>query len=220
MAEPRQLAAFGRLIDIMDRLRGPGGCPWDAEQTPQSLIPYLLEEAHETIEAIEQGNPAEVRDELGDLLLQVVFHARIFSEQQEFDVADVADAISDKLIRRHPHVFAGEAATDLTARWEEIKAAEKGEASAPRLTETIPRSLPALQRSAKLVEKSRRRGRSWPDRDSELAAAANHLDAFARQPDDERLGALLFSIVLLARHAGLDPEGALRRCSDAIFAHR
>lgn len=223
MTLDKSLSAMQRLIEIMDRLRSPGGCPWDAEQTPESLIPYLLEEAHETIEAIEAGDPALICDELGDLLLQVVFHARIFSERGAFDVGDIANAISDKLIRRHPHVFADvtlQSHGDLTAQWEKVKAGEKAERGEVKrsLLESIPRSLPALSRTQKLIEKSARAGRIWPNSSENLASCATTVQSLYEGMSDEALGEALFALVAVARDAGIDPEGALRRATHRHFS--
>ena len=223
MTLDKNLSALQRLIEIMDRLRSPGGCPWDAEQTPESLIPYLLEEAHETIEAIEAGDPTLICDELGDLLLQVVFHARIFSERGAFDVGDIANAISDKLIRRHPHVFADvtlQNHSDLTAQWEKVKAGEKARRgdSERSLLESIPRSLPALSRAQKLIEKSARAGRMWPNASENLASCATTVQVLYEGVSDEVLGEALFALVAVARDAGIDPEGALRRATHRHFA--
>ncbi len=136
MSTLRASQALGRLVEIMALLRAPEkGCPWDAEQTPESLLPYLVEETHEVLEAIETGDPAAIREELGDLLLQIVFQARIFEERGEFDMAAVSETIVEKLIRRHPHVFADQTDRDpqaLAAQWERIKAAEK-----PQREETV-----------------------------------------------------------------------------------
>lgn len=222
MTLDKNLAAMQRLIEIMDRLRSPGGCPWDAEQTPESLVPYLLEEAHETIEAIEAGDPALICDELGDLLLQVVFHARIFSERGAFDFADIATAISDKLIRRHPHVFADvslQNKNDLTAQWEKVKASEKSERGEVERSflESIPRSLPALARSHKLIEKSSRAGRIWPESVENIAICTAKVKNLSESVNDELLGEALFALVAVARDAGIDPEGALRRATDRNF---
>jgi MazG family protein len=222
MTLDKNLSAMQRLIDIMDRLRSPGGCPWDAEQTPESLVPYLLEETHETIEAIEAGNSTQICDELGDLLLQVVFHARIFSERGAFDVGDIANAISDKLIRRHPHVFADvtlQNHADLTAQWEKVKAGEKAQRgeSERTLLESIPRSLPALSRTQKLIEKSARAGRNWPNPSENLASCASTVQALSAGLSDAALGEALFALVAVARDGGIDPEGALRRATQRHF---
>lgn len=190
-----------RLLDVvavMDRLRSPGGCPWDAEQTPQTLVPYLLEEAHEAIEAIEAGEPAHVREELGDLLLQVAFQARVAEEHpsEPFGIDDVAGELVDKLVRRHPHVFADvEADTPdaVAANWDRIKAGEKQHRTHP--VEGVPTSLPALARAEKYVGRLEKAGRG------EL------VDAAATGDD---VGARLLALVREARAAGVDAEAALR----------
>ncbi|MDN5795508.1 MAG: MazG family protein [Intrasporangium sp.] len=190
-----------RLLDVvavMDRLRSPGGCPWDAEQTPRTLVPYLLEEAYEAIEAIESGDPAQVREELGDLLLQVAFQSRVAEEDPDtpFDIDDVAGGLVDKLVRRHPHVFGSvEAATpeDVEANWEAIKATEKADRSHP--LEGIPQSLPALARADKAISRLERAG---------LAERV----AVAAAGDD--LGARLLALVREARGVGVDAEATLR----------
>lgn len=225
MTHKNILHSMQRLIEIMDRLRSPGGCPWDAEQTPESLIPYLLEEAHETIEAIESGDPALICDELGDLLLQVVFHGRIFSERGDFDFADIANAISDKLIRRHPHVFADvtlQDHNDLTAQWEKVKAGEKLQRGDDErsLIESIPRSLPALSRTQKLIEKSARAGRHWPKPAENLEGCIAAVQILNQGITDERLGEALFALVAVARDGGVDPEGALRKATVRYFSDK
>ena len=190
-----------RLLDVvavMDRLRSPGGCPWDAEQTHQSLVPYLLEEAHEAIEAIESGDPAHMREELGDLLLQIAFQSRVAQEHptQPFGIDDVAGELVEKLVRRHPHVFAdvtAETPDAVAANWETIKADEKQHRTHP--VEGVPMSLPALARADKYVGRLEKSGRG----DLVAAAAAG---------DD--IGAALLDLVLRARRDGVDAEGALR----------
>jgi XTP/dITP diphosphohydrolase len=190
-----------RLLDVvavMDRLRSPGGCPWDAQQTHASLVPYLLEEAHEAIEALESGDTNHMREELGDLLLQVAFQSRVAEEHasEPFGIDDVAATLVDKLVRRHPHVFADvEADTPaaVEANWDAIKAAEKEHRLHP--LEGIPVSLPALARAEKYVSRLDRAGR------------ADLLDA-AESPDD--VGAQLFTLVRRAKASGVDAEAALR----------
>ncbi len=223
-----------RLIAIMARLRGEGGCPWDREQTPRTLRPYVLEEAHEVAEAIDGGDWGELRDELGDLLLQVAFLARIAEEEGRFRFDDVAAAISDKLERRHPHVFGDAQAQrveDVWRRWDEIKRAEKaggaedGGPAASRLA-GIPRGLPALGRAAAVADKASRTGFDWPEpsgivdklaeETAELRAA---LAAGNRDHAEEELGDLLFAAASLARRLKIDPEGALARAT-AKFAAR
>jgi XTP/dITP diphosphohydrolase len=191
--------ALHELVRVMDRLRSPGGCPWDAEQTHESLVPYALEETYELAEAIESGDRGALREELGDVLLQVVFHARIAQEDPDdpFDVDDVAADLVAKLVRRHPHVFeAADVRTDLHVQWDTLKNAEKSRASA---LDGIPLALGALARAQKVADRAGRAG-------LEVAAPV-------QEPDD--LGARLLALVLEARAAGVDAEGALRRTAAA-----
>ena len=194
-------APGARLLDvvtIMDRLRSPGGCPWDAAQTHASLRPYLLEEAYEAYQALEEGDTEALREELGDLLLQVVFHARIASEQS-WSIDDVAGDLVDKLVRRHPHVFAGGSADDLEGSWEALKAAEKDRSS---VTDGVPMTQPALMLAAKLQRRS-----------AKLGAPTGSYDD---------LGGELWTLVARCQAAGLDPEQELRavarRHRDALAA--
>jgi MazG family protein len=216
--EQRPGCQMERLRAIMHRLRAPGGCPWDAEQSHESLVSNLLEEAYETVDAIRSGDPAALREELGDLLLQVVFHSEIASETGAFDLDEVARGISDKLVRRHPHVFAGGAAAtadEVLLRWDEIKRAEKGEEETPYLHGT-GRGLPALIRAGKLQKKAAKVGFDWPVETGviakireellEVEAAVDAQDAAAME---EELGDLLFSVVNLARFRKLDPEALM-----------
>ncbi|HTC68072.1 MAG TPA: MazG family protein [Acidothermaceae bacterium] len=195
---------FLELVEVMDRLRSPGGCPWDAEQTHASLVKYLLEEAYETAEAIEDADGQALREELGDVLLQVVFHARIAEEAGTvaWDIDDVAAGIIDKLVSRHPHVFAGasvDTARDVEANWEALKAAEKGRTSA---TDGVPLAQPALALASALVGRAAKAGLDVP------VAVDVRLDESAA--DSESIGELLMAVVALARRHGVDPEGALR----------
>lgn len=203
------------LIAVMDRLRSPGGCPWDARQTHRSLIEYLLEESYETVEAIEAGDRDDLREELGDLLLQVVFHARIAQEDTEdpWDIDDVARGITAKLVRRHPHVFAAEGesastAEQVEAQWHELKAREKGRAS---VTEGIPDALPALLRAAKVLSRSERLDVPLPP-GPDGAAEALLSGSPVEWPvgDEQALGDLLLGIVAASRARGWDAESALR----------
>lgn len=215
-------AAFERLCRTMHTLRAPGGCPWDREQTLASLKPYLIEEAYETLEAMESGDAREHCEELGDLLLQVVFQAEIAQETKLFDTAGVATAINDKLVRRHPHVFAGAKADDAAGalqNWEAIKATERPKTKG-RL-DGIPRALPGLTRAARTGEKAAAVGFDWADvagskakvdeelRELEEALAAPR-DAANSAAIKEEMGDLLFALVNLCRHLRLDPEEALR----------
>lgn len=201
MPEPGD--GLSELVSVMDRLRSPGGCPWDARQTHRSLAEYLLEEAYETVEAIESGDRDDLREELGDLLLQVVFHARIAEEDPDdpWDIDDVARGIVAKLVRRHPHVFASDDGVTtpehVEARWHELKAQEKGRAS---VTEGIPQALPALLRASKVLARSEHLDVSLPDAADPLAAVT----------DEESLGDLLLVLVAAGRARGWDAEAALR----------
>ena len=207
-------AGLRELVEVMDRLRSPGGCPWDAEQTHLSLVPYALEEAHEVAEAIEQGDRAGMREELGDLLLQVVFHARIAQEDPDdpFDVDDVARGITAKLIRRHPHVFAeasdaagaSEAGSleDLHVQWDRIKAEEKRRGS---MLDGIPASLGAVARAQKVVSRARRSGHG------ELAP-----DAPTGAPEPASVGERLLALVAEAQSAGVDAEQELRAATRGL----
>ncbi len=190
------MPALRELVEVMDRLRSPGGCPWDAQQTHESLARYLLEETYEVLEALDSGDRDHLREELGDLLLQVVFHARIAAEHptDPFDIDDVAAGIAAKLVRRHPHVFADGHAPDAAAvevSWERLKAAEKGRTS---VLDGVPTTLPALARADKLLDRVARSG----------------LDVAPVVGADASLGARLLALVAEARAAGLDPEAALR----------
>jgi MazG family protein len=214
--------AIDRLLEIMARLRDPErGCPWDREQTWGSISPHTIEEAYELADAIERGDTAHVRDELGDLLFQVVFQSRIAEEQALFGFGDVVDAISDKLERRHPHVF-GDAtiadAAEQTAAWERHKADERKATTGQQgVLDGVALGLPALTRAAKLGTRAARVGFDWPDASGVLDKVREELDELQRAAASgqsahmrEELGDLLFSVAQLARHLQVDPEGALR----------
>jgi MazG family protein len=217
----RASQSIERLLAIMTRLRGPGGCPWDREQTLATLRPYALEETYEVLEAIDAGDVQGHREELGDLLLQIVFQAELRREAGEFEFADVADAISDKLVSRHPHVF-GDAdvkdAEGVLKQWaalkrEEKKAKGKGESA----LEGVPREMPALARADRLTEKASRVGFDWPDAAGARAKVAEELaeldEAIAagdRAEIEHELGDTLFALANLGRKLGLAPEEALR----------
>ena len=223
MADQAKAAvAVGRLLDIMDKLRDPGGCPWDREQTLRTLTPYLLEEAHEVIEAIEAGDPAHHREELGDLLFQVVFQARIAREEGKFDFADVAATIADKLTRRHPHVFGDltvSGSREVVKNWERIKADERKEKGLAERSAVggVPVGLPALVRAERLTEKAGAVGFDWPDAKSVLAKVREELNeleeamaAGQRESIENELGDLLFALANLGRWLKVHPEEALR----------
>jgi tetrapyrrole methylase family protein/MazG family protein len=214
-------AAFERLIGVMARLRGEGGCPWDREQDLKSLRPYLVEEAYEVLEAIESGDVAHHQEELGDLLLQVVFQSEIRRQEGAFDAADVAHGIADKLVRRHPHVF-GEARADSVPRafdeWEKAKAKEKGGRS---IVDGVPRALPALLRAQRTGEKASRVGFDWPDVSGALAKVKEEiaeLEAAIAGGDkaeiEHELGDLVFATVNVARFTGTGAEDALHAATE------
>jgi len=223
----RSQRACASIIQIMDRLREPGGCPWDREQTLHTLTPYLLEEAHEVIDAIETGDHENHREELGDLLFQVIFQSRIAREEGRFDFADVCDAISDKLTRRHPHVF-GDAtvsgSAEVLKNWEVIKAEErKRKGDKPRSAiGGVPAGLPALVRAERITEKAAAVGFDWPETKEVLAKVREELEELTREiepangaaPDRARieaeLGDLLFALANLGRFVKVHPEEALR----------
>jgi MazG family protein len=236
-SDPRE--SLARLLRVMATLRGEAGCPWDRRQTHRTLIPYLIEEAYEVVDAIEGSEPDRndgraLREELGDLLLQVVFHARIAEEEGRFDFHDVADAIADKLIERHPHVFAGapiESAEALRRMWHEKKMASRRSA-----LDGVPASLPALQRAAKVSAAAAQAGFEWHRLDQILEKCHEELEEFRREiarlpaqgapaagpPPTEametELGDLLFALVQLARWQRIDPESALRRATAKFIA--
>lgn len=211
------LAEFGRLADIMERLRGPDGCAWDRAQNFASIAPYTLEEAHEVADAIARNNMPDLCEELGDLLLQVVFHARMAAEAGDFTLADVARGISDKMERRHPHIFGGQiplCAEEVKANWETIKAAEKPRES---VLDGVAITLPALTRAEKLASRAARKGFDWPDASGPLAKIHEELAEIAEAATaDERAeeaGDLLFAVSNYLRKLKIDPEEALRRAN-------
>ncbi len=211
--------SFQRLVDIVARLRAPDGCPWDREQTPPSAAPYLLEEAFEAAEAIDDPNPHVLCEELGDLLLQVVFQTQMIADTtQEFTISDVAHAVSEKLIRRHPHVFGDVAVSgsaEVLTNWEKIKKTEKPERVS--MLEGIPKGLPALLRAFRLGQKASRVHVDWPNTSGvmeKVAEEVRELDTATSTTQDHEFGDLLFALVQWARHHELDPEGALRRAND------
>ncbi len=220
---------FGKLVETVARLRSPGGCPWDRQQTHDSLKRYVIEETYEVVDAIESGEPRRLEDELGDLLLQVLLHAQIASESGEFDIADVCRVHREKLIRRHPHVFADtevEGVEDVLTNWEQIKRAEPGYSERESVLDGVPESLPALMRAAKLSKKAARTGFDWPNIHAifdKLAEETQELhqaiDSEEKGEIKEEIGDLLFTVVNISRFAGIDPEEALR---DMLrkFVHR
>ncbi len=209
-----------RLVAIMARLRDPQhGCAWDVAQTWASIAPYTIEEAYEVADAIARDDAADLKDELGDLLLQVVFHSRIAQEAGAFTLADVVTSISDKMERRHPHIFG-----DATASpgWEELKAAERRDKDDPSALAGVAAGLPALMRAVKLQKRAARVGFDWPDAEGPRAKIHEEIEEIADAPVDEieeEVGDLLFAVVNWARHLGVDPETALR-AGNAKFERR
>jgi MazG family protein len=225
--DPR-LQALARLLGIVDRLREPDGCPWDLEQTLESMAPHLLEEAYELVDALTTGD-AETVGEIGDLLMNMCLLARIGQDEKRFSMADIATATSDKLVRRHPHVFGEDTAADskeALRRWEAVKRTErKGDRDKSALS-GVPRDLPALLRAYRVGEKASRAGFDWPDAagpldkiDEELAELRSEIEDGTTPRRAQELGDVLFSLVNLARHLGIDAETALRRTIDR-FAQR
>jgi nucleoside triphosphate diphosphatase len=214
------LSGLARIRAVMHRLRAPGGCPWDAEQTHASLVSNLLEETYEVVDAIRREDFAHLQEELGDLLLQVVFHSELAEEAGRFDLDEVAQGIADKLVRRHPHVFGDSSASDSEAvlrQWDAIKRVEKGH-QLEGFLHGVGDGLPALMRAAKLQKKAAKIGFDWPDAPSVLAKVREETDEVAAEydaspPDPVRLaeeiGDLLFTVVNLARKQGFDPEAVL-----------
>ncbi|MCW2338023.1 ATP diphosphatase [Sphingobium sp. B2D3A] len=211
-------ADIAPLQDIMARLRNPDdGCPWDVAQTFATIAPYTIEEAYEVADAIESGDMAALKDELGDLLFQVVFHSQMASEQQAFDLSDVISAICEKMLRRHPHVFT--APGSVSPGWDEIKAAERaGKPSEDRSALSgVALSLPALSHAEKIQNRAARVGFDWDDIANVRAKVLEELEEVEQATDqaelEDEIGDLLFAVVNLARHHHVDPETALRRAS-------
>lgn len=212
---------FSRLLEVMATLRGPQGCPWDKSQTHESLKACLLEESYEVLDAIDQKNDTHLREELGDLLLQVVFHAQIAKESEAFQMEDVLEQLIDKLVRRHPHVFGEEKVAhpeEALGRWEKIKASERGEGRS--VLAGVPPELPALLRAYRVGAKASRVGFDWINAEGVLEKIREEwkelTESIARRslPDvEEELGDLFFSMAQLARFLKVNPEEALRKCT-------
>jgi tetrapyrrole methylase family protein/MazG family protein len=214
------LSDISALVDVMKRLRGKGGCPWDREQNHESLKPYLIEEAYEVLDAIDKNNDKALREELGDLLLQIVFHAQIAAEENRFTIEDVAAAIVEKLRRRHPHVFGEITVKDsdeVLRNWEEIK---KGEGKESVLS-GVPGGLPALLRARRVQEKAKRVGFDWDSIDGVMAKVNEEMRELKEASEsgdrvrvDEEFGDLLFSLVNFSRFLRVDAEDSLRKTID------
>lgn len=223
MAERTSEILFEQLLTVMARLRGEGGCPWDREQTRQSLTPFLIEEAYEVLEAIETGSPPELMEELGDVLFQVVFHSQLAQERGEFTMTDLLAALIDKMVRRHPHVF-GDAtvttASEALAQWEHLKQAERSTEASPSLLDGIPRSLPALLRAHRVQSKASRVGFDWKKPEEawekvreEIDEVERSLQSVKRAEIEEEFGDLMFALVNVARLLGFDAEVCLHRAT-------
>lgn len=216
---PKNLGTFKSLVEIVSHLRGPKGCPWDKEQTPKSLTPFIVEEAYELVDAIEAGSTEDWKEELGDLLLQAVLQAQIASEDKNFSINDVIEGISSKLVRRHPHVFSHTKVKDseeVLKNWEAIKQTENK--VKPKNKFSFPKRLPALQTAGKIGEKTKKYNFDWPNAKAvfnkvreEFNELENALNLSNRDHQIEELGDLLFSLAQLSRHLEMDPESALRK---------
>ena len=218
MTENRDVA-FSRLVDLLDTLRGPQGCPWDREQTHDSLKRYLLEESHEVFEVIDH-NPEKLPEELGDVLLQVLFHAQIAAEEGRFTIDDVLESLRDKLVRRHPHVFGEQKVRDareVEANWEELKRGERAGQPDVSLLGSVPQAMPALANSQLVQERAARSGFDWEQIDGVLDKVAEEVreikEARSQEERARELGDLLFSMVNAARWMGIQSEDALRQAS-------
>ena len=221
------MSPFEELVRIMAKLRSGTGCPWDREQTHQTLRPYLIEEAYEVLDALDHGDDGDFRDELGDLLLQVVFHAQIATEERRFDIDDVARAINEKLVRRHPHVFGNtraDTSDEVLTNWEKIKREEKGSEGRKSVLDGLPASMPALLHAYRIQEKVARVNFDWDDVKEVLLKVGEEFNEVCKaleQGDkkkiEEEMGDLLFSMVNLSRHLNVPPEDALRRSNDKFM---
>lgn len=221
---PERPASAEGVLELMRKLRDPGeGCPWDAEQTHRSIASYAIEEAYEVVDAIERGDDRDLKSELGDLLLQVVFHAQMAEERGAFGFADVCEALVTKMVRRHPHVFAGEG--EGPRGWEAIKAAERAESGQTGTLDGVPKGLPALTRAEKLGKRASRAGFDWTERRDVLAKVREEVDeveeALDGDPDHlaSEVGDLLFACAMLTRKLGLEGEETLR-AANAKFERR
>lgn len=213
--------SFDRLVDIMARLRGENGCPWDREQNHKTLKQYLIEEAYEVLDAIDSGDMSHLKEELGDLLLQVVFHSQLASERGDFTVDDSIRAICEKLIRRHPHVFAesnAKTADEVLNQWEAIKRDEKKDEPTRGVLHGVPRGMPALLRATRLQKKAKTVGFDWDTTDEAFAKVDEEYHEFREaisendpKKMEEELGDLLFSLVNVARFIEVNPEEALAK---------
>ncbi|MBI4234000.1 MAG: nucleoside triphosphate pyrophosphohydrolase [Chloroflexi bacterium] len=218
---PKELHTFQALQELVARLRAPGGCPWDREQTHSSLRRSLLEECYEAIEAMDEGDAQRLAEELGDILLQIAFHCQIAEEQGQFTYGDVFRRLNEKLVRRHPHVFGNvqvRDAREVEVNWEAIKREERGDTS---LLGGAPRSMPALAYCQAISHRAARAGFEWEDLQGVLAKVAEELreleEAQGQEERERELGDVLFSLVNVARWLGVDAESALRRANERFY---
>ena len=222
-SKPAHKQNFDDLVSLFARLRAPGGCPWDRAQSHKTLKPYLIEEAYEVVEAIEEDDPAKLTEELGDLLGQIIFHSQIADERERFDIQDVISGQLEKMTRRHPHIF-GQAqarnAAEVLLNWEEIKYREKRK-DRPSALDGVPKHLPALLKAHRIQDKASRLGFDWEHIDGAFAKLEEELEEFSRAYAGGRkreikneLGDILFTLVNLSRFLEIDPEDALRQTTD------
>ena len=219
--------AFKKLTEIVDTLMGENGCPWDKVQTRESLKPYLVEEAYETLEALDNNNPEEIKEELGDLLYQVLFHAKISENKNEFNITDVVESISHKMVHRHPHVFKEEnleTPEEVVTQWEEIKSKEKGKANRESVLDGIPPYLPGLLRAQKLQKKAAKQGFDWDkiddvfDKLDEEVAEFKEAVLSGKETDmTSELGDIIFVLVNIAKFKKIDAEEALRATNNKFI---
>ena len=219
--------AFKKLTEIVDTLMGENGCPWDKVQTRESLKPYLVEEAYETLEALDNNNPEEIKEELGDLLYQVLFHAKISENKNEFNITDVVESISHKMVHRHPHVFKEEnleTPEEVVTQWEEIKSKEKGKANRKSVLDGIPPHLPGLLRAQKLQKKAAKQGFDWDkiddvfDKLDEEVAEFKEAILSGKETDmTSELGDIIFVLVNIAKFKKIDAEEALRATNNKFI---
>ncbi len=220
-------STFKRLVEIVDVLMSENGCPWDRVQTRETLKPYLVEETYEVLEALDEDHPEKIKEELGDLLYQIMFHAKIGEQKNEFNVGDVIDSISEKMVRRHPHVFADSAVDTpdgVVEQWEEIKKTEKNNQGQKSILDNIPKGLPGLQRAQQLQKKAAKQGFDWDKIEDVFAKLdeeiAEFKEAFLNGDDQHlqsELGDILFVLVNLSRFKKLNAEEALRQTNNKFI---
>lgn len=227
MKNERAGEIFAKLLEVMAQLRGDNGCPWDKEQSHRSLRPFLLEESHELLDALNEGDSLKIREELGDLLHQIIFHCQIAAEIGAFTAEDVVRDLKDKMVRRHPHVFSGKALPDsetVLQQWAEIKGAEKENEAPKSALGNLPKSMPALARAQTIAERASQVGFDWPDVapvwrkvEEELTELKNACSSGNKQRTAEELGDLLFSLVNLSRFLGIHSEHALAQATERFI---